>query len=135
MADIKKLYGTDKVKEKEGVMHDMGEGLKMRLARIGNTNYQKRFEVLSKPHKRALRKGSLSNEIAEKLLIQCLAETIVLDWEGLEEDGVEVPYSTENAIRILTDYRDLREYVNDLANEMEGYQAEEDEEAIDNLKK
>jgi len=135
MADVKKLFGTDKTKELEGVVHDMGEGLKMRIARIGNPKYQKRFEALSKPHKRALRRGSLSNDVAEKLLVQCLAETIVLDWEGLEEDGKKVKYSKENAVRILTDYPDLRNYVNDIANEMEGYQEDEDEEAIDNLKK
>lgn len=135
MADVKKLFGTDKTKEQEGVIHEMGEGLKMRIARIGNPKYQKRFQALSKPHRRALRRGTLSDEIAEKLLVQCLAETIVLDWEGLEEDGVEIEYSTENAVKILTDYPELRNYVNDIANEMEGYQADDDEEAIDNLKK
>jgi hypothetical protein len=135
MANLKELFGTDKVKEKEGVWQDMGDGLKMRIARIGNPKYQKRFEALSKPHRRALRRGTLSNEIAEKLLVQCIAETIVLDWEGVEEDGAETPFSVENAVRILLEYPELRKYVEDIANEMEGYKAEDDEEAIDNLKK
>lgn len=135
MADIKALFGTDKAKEKDGVWQDMGDGLKMRIARIGNPKYQKRFEALSKPHRRALRRGTLSNEIAEKLLIQCMSETIVLDWEGIEENGEEIQFSVENAIRILTDYPELRKYVEDIANEMEGYKADDDEEAIDNLKK
>jgi len=135
MADLKKLFGTDQNKEKEGVWQDMGDGLKMRIARIGNPNYQKRFQALSKPHRRALRRGTLSDEIAEQLLIKCLAETIVLDWEGVEENGETIPYSVDNAIRILTDYPDLRNYVNDIANEMEGYKEDADEEAIDNLKK
>ena len=135
MADIKVLFGTDKVKEKDGVWQDMGDGLKMRIARIGNPKYQKRFEALSKPHRRALRRGTLSNEIAEKLLIQCMSETIVLDWEGIEENGEEIQFSVENATRILTDYPELRKYVEDIANEMEGYKADDDEETIDNLKK
>jgi len=135
MADLKKLFGTDQNKEKEGVWQDMGDGLKMRIARIGNPNYQKRFQALSKPHRRALRRGTLSDEIAEQLLIKCLAETIVLDWEGVEENGSTIPYSVDNAIRVLTDYPDLRNYVNDIANEMEGYKEDVDEEAIDNLKK
>jgi len=135
MGDVKKLFGTDSKKEQEGVVHEMGDGLKIKIARIGNPNYQKRFQVLSKPHRRALRRGTLSDEVAEKLLVKCLAETIVLDWEGLEEQGKPIPYSTENAIRILTDYPELRNYVNDIANELEGYQAEEDEEATENLKK
>jgi len=135
MADVRKLFGTDEVKEKDGVVHDLGDGLKVRIARIGNPNYQKRFQAISKPHKRALRRGSLSDEVAEKLLIQCLAETIVLGWEGVEENGEEILYSKENAIRILTAYPELRRYIEDIANEMEGYKADEDEEAIDNLKK
>jgi len=135
MADVKKLFGTDSTKEQEGVVHEMGEGLKMRIARIGNPNYQKRFQALSKPHRRAIRRGTLADEVAEKLLIQCLAETIVLGWEGLEENGEEVPYSLENCVRILTDYPELRNYINDIANELEGYQAEDDEEATENLKK
>lgn len=135
MGDVKKLFGVDAEKEQEGVVHEMGEGLKMRIARIGNPKYQKRFQALSKPHRRALRRGTLSDEVAEKLLIQCLSETIVLGWEGLEENGEEVPYSLENCIKILTDYPELRNYVNDIANELEGYQAEDDEEATENLKK
>ena len=113
----------------------MGDGLKMRIARIGNPKYQKRFQALSKPHRRAIRRSTLADEVAEKLLVQCLSETIVLDWEGLEENGEEVLYSLENCIRILTDYPELRNYVNDIANELEGYQAEDDEEATENLKK
>ena len=135
MADIKKLFGTDSTKEQEGVWHEMGDGLNMRIARIGNPKYQKRFQALSKPHRRAIRRGTLADEVAEKLMVQCLAETIVLDWNGLEENGAELPYSVENAVKILMDYPELRNYVNDIANELEGYQAEEDEEAIENLKK
>ena len=135
MADVKKLFGTDSTKEQEGVVHEMGDGLKMRIARIGNPKYQKRFQAISKPHRRAIRRGTLADEVAEKLLIQCLSETIVLGWEGLEENGKEVPYSLENCIRILTAYPELRNYVNDIANELEGYQAEDDEEGAENLKK
>ena len=135
MGDVRKLFGVDTKKEQEGVVHDMGEGLKMRIARIGNPNYQKKFQTLSRPHRRALKRGTLADDVAEQLLVQCLAETIVLDWEGLEEGGKEIPYSLENAIRILTDYPELRSYVNDIANELEGYQAEEEEEDTENLKK
>ncbi len=135
MGDVKKLFGVDPKMELEGVVHDLGSGLKVRIARIGNPKYQKRFQALSKPHRRALRRNMLSDEVAEKLLITCLAETIVLGWEGLEENGKEIPYSLENCIRILTDYPELRNYINDIANELEGYQAEEDEEGVENLKK
>lgn len=135
MADVKKLFGTDPTKETEGVWYDMAEGLRMKIARIGNPQYQKRFQALSKPHRRAIRRGTLSDDVAEKLMIKCLAETIVLDWEGVEDEGKEIPYSTEAVIELLTKYPELRNYINDIANELEGFQAQEDEEAVDNLKK
>lgn len=135
MADIKKLFGTDAKKEQEGVWYDIADDLKMKIARIGNPNYQKRLQILSKPYRRAMRRGTLSDEVAEKLLIQCMAETIVLDWEGVEENGKEIPYSKEAAIDILTKYPELKSYIYDIANELEGFQEEENEEAEENLKK
>ena len=135
MADVKKLFGTDASKEKDGVWYDLADGLRMRIARIGNPNYQKTFQKLSKPHRRAIRRGTLPDEVAEKLLIQCMAETIVLDWSGVEDEGVEIPYSKEAVITILTRYPELRNYINDIANELEAFQEELDEEAVENLKK
>ena len=134
MADVKKLFGTDAKKETEGVWHPIDGELEIKIARIGNPNYQKRFQAMSKPHRRAIRRGTLSDSVAEKLLVQCLAETIVLDWKNLEDNGKEVPYSLDAAIDLLTKYPELRNYINDIANELEGYQAEDDEEAAENLK-
>ena len=135
MADVKKLFGTDASKEKEGVWYDLADGLRMRIARIGNPNYQKTFQKISKPHRRAIRRGTLPDEVAEKLLIQCMAETIVLDWSGVEDEGVVIPYSKEAVVTVLTKYPELRNYINDIANELEAFQEELDEEAVENLKK
>ena len=134
MADIRKLYGTDENKEKEGIWQDMGDGIRIRIARIGNPNYQKLFQRLSKPHRKAIRRGTLKEDVAEALMIECMAETIVLDWEGIELDGKKLPYSKENAVMILTEFKDLREYINDFANEMEAYMQEQNEEIEENLK-
>jgi hypothetical protein len=135
MTDVKKLFGTDAKKEQEGVWHDLAEGLRVKIARIGNPNYQKRFQAITKPYQRALRKNTLANEVAEKLHIQCLSETIVLDWEGVEDGGKEIPYSKDAAIALLTKYPELRSYINDIANELEGFQEELVEEGDENLKK
>jgi len=135
MADVKKLFGTDSTKEQEGVWYDIAEGLRMKIARIGNPLYQKRFQALSKPYRRSIRRGTLSDDVAEKLLVQCLSETIVLDWEGVEDEGVEILYSKDAAVTLLTKYPELRNYINDIANELEGFQEELNEEATENLKK
>ena len=135
MGDIKKLFGTDPEKEKDGVWQPVGDGMEIKVAKLNNPTYNKRFEFLTKPYRRALRKGTLSNDVAESLMIQCLAETILLDWKGLEEKGKVVKYSVENAIKLLTDYPEFRGTINDIANELAIFQEIEDEEAAENLKK
>lgn len=132
MGDLKKMFGTDKTAEVEGVWQDIGDGVELLIARIGNPEYQKEFQRISKPHRRAIRRGHLSDSVAEKLLIKAMAKCILLDWKGLQEDGKDLPYSYDNAVRILTEYRDLRDYVSDIANEIETFKLEEDEEAEKN---
>ena len=132
MGDIRKMFGTNKNAEIDGVWQDIGEKVKVKVARIGNPQYQKAFRKITKPHKQALRRGSLNDEVADKLLIKAMAKSILLDWSGLEEDGKPVPYSYENAVRLLTDYRDFRDDVSDFANDMESFRAEEDKETEKN---
>jgi hypothetical protein len=134
MADIRKLYATNEDKETDGVWQDLGDGIEMLIARIGNPKYQKLFQRLSKPHRKAIRRGSLKEDVAEKLMIECMAETVLLGWKNVEMDGKPLPYSKENAIKILTEFKDLKDYINDFANEMEAYMQEDAEEAEENLK-
>jgi len=135
MVDLKKDFGTDKDKEIEGVWFDSEfEGdTKCLIARVNNPNYMKVFNRLSKPHRRALRKQTISEEISEVIMLKTMAETILLDWKNLKEGDVEVPYTKENAYRVLKEYRDFRDIVADLANDIEGFRIEMEEEAEKNL--
>jgi len=133
MGDLKKLFATDKDKEQEGTWVDFGDGIEIKIARIGNPRYQEEFQNVSRPYKRQLRRGTLREEVAEKLLIKVVAKTIALDWKGLEEDGVQVPYSAENAERILTTYPDFRDEITELAKDISSFRAQEDEETEKNL--
>jgi len=125
--DIKKEYGTSKEKEREGFWSDFGEGCQVKIARMGNPDYQKTFQKLSRPHQKAIRRGSLNHEVAEKLLVEAMAQAIVLDWEGLKEDGKDIKYSKEEAVRVLTTYKDFRDQISEIANDMESFKAAEDE--------
>jgi hypothetical protein len=126
--DLKKNYATDKVAEIAGIEKDFGDGLFIKIARIGNSEYKKFFQKLTKPHQKAIRRGVLSDEVADRLLIEAMANKIVLDWRGMFEGQTEIQYSTENCIRILTEYPDLKDQINEIANEMESFKTEDDEE-------
>jgi hypothetical protein len=131
--DIKKTFATDSDKEKEGAWVEFGSECSVKIARINNPNYVREFRRLTKVHKQAIRRGTLDEETADDILIEAMAKSIVTDWKGLKEDGVEIPYSVENAIRLLKQYNDFREQVAEIASSIAAYQLEEDEDSEKNL--
>lgn len=129
--DFGKKFKTDKGLEENGVKIDLGEGASITIARLGNKNYQKKFQELAKPHKKAIRLGVLSDEVAEDMLIKALADSVLLGFEGFEEDGEEIVYSLENAEKLLK-VKDFRTMVMDLAGEAEAFRKADEEEAVKN---
>lgn len=132
MGDVKKLFGTDEDKETNGVWEDLTEDVRIKVARIGNTRYQKVLQRLMKPHRRAVRRGTVDDSIIEKCVIKAIAETVLLDWEGLEEDGKKIVYSQATAERLLNDFREFREQVTEIASEIESFKIEDEQEAEKN---
>jgi len=130
--DIKKEYSTDEKKETDGVWETIGDGCKVRVARANNSNYNKWFTRLTKPFKQQLRRDTMPEKKSEEILIKLMAKTILLDWEGMHEDGVELEYTEENAIHLLTEYKDFRQQIDDLSKSIELFREEEDEEAEKN---
>lgn len=130
--DISK-FQTNKSAEEEGVWVDVdGNGTKIKVARINNPRYKKYFQKITKPYKRQIRNGTLAEELAEKLLVDALANTILIDWQGFTRGGEPFPYSVDNARSFLQESADFRDFVSDAANEMENFRAEELEDARGN---
>ena len=42
----------------------------------------------------------------------------IIDWKGILEDGAEVPFTKENATRILTEHSFIREQVMEAAGDL-----------------
>lgn len=134
MGDLKKLFKTDENLETAGVWQDLGDSIRVKVARFNNTNHKRVMEGLMKPYQHMLRRGNLSEEIAEKILVQGMARTILLDWEGLEEDGKPIKYSMKNAERIMMEFKDFRDLVHNISQSMEIYKIQEDAETEKNSK-
>jgi len=130
--DFKKRYETDKGKESEGVWENLGEGLRVKVARANNPHHQRVAESLMRPYRRQIANGSLSVEKQEEITIKAMAECLLLDWEGLKIDDKAVPYSVAKATELLTEYKDFREEVASIAQSMELFRAEEIEDAEKN---
>ena len=130
--DLAKKFGTDQKKEIEGSWFDIGQGARLLIARAGNRRYNEYLNKQIKPVRRQVRAGSLEDEAWDAIVDKCIAETILLGWEGIEENGVAVQYSKDAALRFLTNYPDFRNMVLEIAQEIENYRVFDQEEAEKN---
>lgn len=110
-----KSFKTDANLEKLGIELEYGENSKgqpilIRIARAGGANsaYNKRLEVLTKPYRRQIQTETIDNKVLEKIVAQAFAETVVLGWEGVEdEDNNELTFSVNNVVKLFNDLPDL----------------------------
>lgn len=130
--DLKKMFAVDEQKENNGVWLEIGEGASLLIARTGNEHYNKLLEKLQKPHRAAIARNKLSNEVAKTIMIELVAKTVLLGWKNIEYGGEKLEYSYENAKMLLTELKDFRELVSDLAREEANFRAIEEEEEIKN---
>lgn len=125
--DVKKRFATDRTLELDGVWVQIDKDARVKIARRDNPRYREVLRRESAPYRQAARAGMLSDETAEQILIKVLAETVVLDWEGFTENGKPLPYSKENAVRLLTELKDFLDFVVSASAEAELFKAQADE--------
>jgi hypothetical protein len=110
-----KQFETDTSVERDGLWLAYGQNSKkqpieIKIARAGGSNeaYLKKLEAKFKPFKRLIQNDALDRPIYEKLVRETYAETVLLDWKGVEDrDGNDMVFSKENALTLLNDLPDL----------------------------
>lgn len=80
--DIYASFKTSKDVEREGVYLDYGK-FRIKVARAGGANkaYQRLLEVKMRPLQRAIKTETLDPELAEDLMREVYAKTVVLGWD------------------------------------------------------
>jgi|SRR6185369_14449145 len=120
--DITKEFGTSIEKEKEGVEVDIG-GATLRIARTGSPEYNRLINKLFTANKRLLDlKNAAADELNEKLMAEVFAKTVLKGWDGIEENGEPLPFTVENAQRLLM-IKDFRALVVEKANDFQLFKA------------
>lgn len=110
-----KQFRTDEKLEKEGIflelgVTDDGKPILIRIARAGGANvaFAKTMEAKMKPYRRQLQTETLDSKVAEKILMEVYAATVVLGWENVtDEHGKELNFTPENCVKLFTDLPDL----------------------------
>ena len=104
-AALERAFGSDKTSEKNGVWVDYGPDLGIKVRRAGrmNKDYVRAFEKATRTFRKRERLGiETPPEQADKILRQVFAETIVIDWKGIDD-----PCTPENIVRYFEEYPDL----------------------------
>lgn len=122
-------FATDLDLEEGGVWVDIGDGAQLKIARIGNPRYQKVIRRLRAPYRAQIRNKTIPEDVSDDLVVKAIAECILLDWKGLEDDnGKSIKYSQDRAYELLTGLKDFRLLVAEIAMEGEAFRMAEAEE-------
>ncbi len=123
--DMKKSFGVNKDAAENGKWFDLEHGGRAKIAKLGNIAFIAEVQRLSKPHAALLRSGMDTSDIMDKITTAAMAKTILLDWDGINVDGESIAYSTENAEKLLTEYRAFRETISEFSVERKNFAPEE----------
>ncbi len=115
---------VDKKAQEEGSWGSY-RGVKLLIARAGNTRFRASFKRLSRPFSKDIEKNTISETDGETILCQSLAEGVLRDWKGLMVNGKEIEYTTESAQSLLKNDPDCRAYVQEFSEDLDNYLKED----------
>lgn len=125
--DIFDTYATDEVAELEGRWFPLDKKTKVLVARTGNANYLKAMRQRMKDAQIDVEDQSDENEaLVTELVIETMAETILLGWKGLSLKKEELAYSKTNAMKVLA-VKGFRERIAGIAGKLESFRVKEEE--------
>jgi hypothetical protein len=137
--DIDKLFGTSKKLELEGVRHEIGDDAWMKIARWNNRRFNELKRQLERRELAKQKGGALDDATKERIAIECIAQTIIVDWGGnLVLHGKPVgAFTPEEAARIMSDTADtnmgdFRDYIVGLSMDLNNFRMEREAEAVKN---
>ena len=129
--NLDKTYGYDKELAEKGVRIPLGsKDSYIVVAKFGNKRFQKLFSELTEPYGKRIER--LEAEQQKEIYLECLAETVVLEWGGIMDGKVEVPYSKENVIEMFEKYPDFHAEVLELSKEVATFKKLDQEEDLGN---
>ena len=126
--------GKDAVTLDYGTNED-GSPISFTVARMNrfNKKYVKALERITKPYRRQLELETLDEKLAESLFIEVFAESILIDWNGVQdEEGKTIAYSKQNAAKLLELLPELYDDLKDKATRAGTFREEAAEEDVKN---
>jgi len=119
MNQFEKLYSVDENAAEKGKWLTTQAGMEVMVAKLGNKDFTAEVVRLQKPFLALLRSKADTSELINKITVEAMAKTILMDWK------TEVPYSWEDGKAMMLKYPDFREDVSILSAERDNFKPEE----------
>jgi hypothetical protein len=112
-------------------------GIRIKLRRYTSRAALKSRQSAEKKYRKFFdkKKNEYPPEINEKMICEQLADSVIVDWEGIRDrDGKEIPYSPEAALALVSakQMADFRIAISAKALELDNWRAEEKKETEKN---
>lgn len=119
--DIFATFASDEKAELEGQWFPLSKTAKVLVARSGNVNYVTALRKTMDKYQMDLSTGGPESEhLAEQALVEVMASTILLGWEGLSFQGKPAAYTPEMAKTMLR-VKDFRKKISGFADSFEAF--------------
>ena len=120
---------TDSALELNGVRVPFGDATLL-IARLNNPNLVAAYSARIRPY----RGGAIPPATEEAIMLDCLAEHVLLGWENITNAGQPYPYNRDNARAALA-IKDFAEFVVSRARDAELFRQGETREAVEAIAK
>lgn len=128
---LSRIFKMNGNKESEGVWiefpaNEDGSIPRFKISRMAKSNkaYSRALDKATKPHRRAIQLDTLPDDMAEKLVKDVFAETVLKDWENVKMSDVTgdedaegfAPFIPQNAMRLFDNLPEVYEALHEQAN-------------------
>lgn len=128
--DLFKEFATDEKLEIEGRWVPLNDKTSFKIARAYNKQFSRMFQREYKANRFELEaKGEAAEKLADAIMCNVMAQTVVLDWKGpVSISGEDLgAYSKEGAAKALK-LKEFRAWVNKHAEDTAAYKIHQDSE-------
>ncbi len=91
---------------------------KIWIRRSGNPSFIRALAQVQRQHATAVLRDELKDEEDLDLTVKLMAEHILVNWENIQVDGEDLPYSVENAEMVLRRFQLFREEISHRASNL-----------------
>ena len=124
--DVFEQFATDEALESNGTIFKLGAEAEVLVARSGNRKFSKLITSQVALNKQTLdAEDDNVDSVSDTILIDVMAKTILLGWKGLFFKGQEIPYTFDNAKKLLG-IKDFRRQISKFADDMSAYKFKTD---------